>query len=363
MGNDITKKMTVGHVAPEIKALMKDPSCKKIPLAPSNKFQRIFYTKCTPEEKIRSFEDYLNENAELIHSLEMNGFPAIFMAVRSTPSILRVFLEKGADPNATHGGWTPLDFACAENNLEIVKALVDAGAELNTDNPPVIQSVYRNNLRLLEYLYELGADLHKTDEQGWSLLHYAAQYNHVDICLYLLQQGMQVDVKEKDGWTPLHLAAYNGKMEAAKVLVEKNANVNELDFNERSVLYKAIACNHLEMITWLLGQSADPNVGKSTLHKAISKNNTKVVSMLIENNINVKRVDKKDRSPIQLAREHKNHEIIALLTPQAELVTKDLLNVYLTQAINATATMVLQQVNKEIQSLEKRIEKLENTQS
>lgn len=363
MGNEITKNMTVGHVAPEIQALMKDPSCRKIPLAPSNDLQRVFYTESTSEEKLQLLENHLTENADLVHSKEMNGFPVIFMAVRSTPLILNMLLEKGADPNATHGGWTPLDFACAEGNPEIVKILVDAGAKLNTDNPVAIQAVYRNNINLLKYLQELGADLHKADVQSWTLLHYAAQCGYVDICEYLIEQGLQVDVKEDDGWTSLHLAAYNDKIETAKLLLQKSADINALDLNERSVLYKAISRNYLEMITWLLEQNADPNCGKSTLHKAISKDNAEVTSMLLKNKINVKRVDNKGRSPIQMAQERENYEIIALLMPQADLVTKDLLNAYLTQAINATATMVLQEVGKEINRLEKRIAELEKTQS
>jgi ankyrin repeat protein len=359
MGNQMTKNMTVGHLNSEIQALMADPSCKKIPLAPANEFQQVFFMQQDPEEKLRLLKNFLEDNCDLVHSREMNGFPAIFMAVRTTPAIVKLFLEKGADPNMDCFGWRPLDFACAEGNPQIVKALMDAKADLNTSNPPTVQAVYRNNINLLEYLQELGANLHQSDEQGWTLLHYAAQCNHSNICRYLIQQNLKVNVTENEGWTPLHLAAHNGNLDTAQVLVELGASINEVDLNNRSALYKAIARNQLEMVQWLMKQGADPNMGKPTLHKAVSRSNSEIVSLLLESGVDVKRRDKKGHSALQLAQEQKNHEIIAMLIPQADLVTQEMLNAYLTHAINATATMVLQQVQEDMHKLEERIEKLE----
>jgi hypothetical protein len=85
----------------------------------------------------------------------------------------------------------------------------------------------------------LHVDFH--DDFGYSSLHYACQWNRVDVIRYLLYKGASVNV-DICGATPLHRAAFRGSYEAVRLLVEHNADLNKKDISfgdERTALHKA----------------------------------------------------------------------------------------------------------------------------
>uniref|UniRef100_A0A1X7UIL8 Uncharacterized protein n=1 Tax=Amphimedon queenslandica TaxID=400682 RepID=A0A1X7UIL8_AMPQE len=63
-------------------------------------------------------------------------------------------------------------------------------------------------------------DPHERDGGGWTCLHWAARWNHVDVMRYLIDEchcdPMAID---GDGWTPLHYAARWGKSGAVEYLL------------------------------------------------------------------------------------------------------------------------------------------------
>ncbi len=48
------------------------------------------------------------------------------------------------------------------------------------------------------------------DFEGASLLHVAAEFSHTEVVRFLIDSGADVNAKNLNGWTPLHLAARNG---------------------------------------------------------------------------------------------------------------------------------------------------------
>ena len=62
--------------------------------------------------------------------------------------------------------------------------------------------------------------------KGYTPLHWAAQKGHTDIVKALLQAGAEVDAKDEYGYTPLHWAAESGDLATVKALVTAGAEVN-----------------------------------------------------------------------------------------------------------------------------------------
>ncbi|WP_353276290.1 ankyrin repeat domain-containing protein [Wolbachia endosymbiont (group B) of Villa cingulata] len=60
-------------------------------------------------------------------------------------------------------------------------------------------------------------------------LHRAVQGGNLDIVKFLVDRGADVDSKNKDGRTPLHDAALEGHNGVVKTLLERGANVNALN--------------------------------------------------------------------------------------------------------------------------------------
>jgi len=70
-------------------------------------------------------------------------------------------------------------------------------------------------------------------KNGMALLHFAASYNKIDIVKYLLDKGADVNVCDIAGDTPLHYAAYIGSIDVATCLLDCGAVKNMPDNQDR----------------------------------------------------------------------------------------------------------------------------------
>ena len=123
----------------------------------------------------------------------------------SNPTIVRLLLQAGADPNAKdEWGFTPLHFAAAFNDdPDIVSALVDAGANLNARDKewgasPLHWAAWSNdNPGIIIALLDGGADPNSRDSRDSTPLHAAAdQSNNPEIILTLLDSGADLTLRD-----------------------------------------------------------------------------------------------------------------------------------------------------------------------
>jgi hypothetical protein len=91
-------------------------------------------------------------------------------------------------------GWTPLHFASQNGYLDLVRFLLEHGAD------PTAQNHGRTPLQL------------------------ASRYGHLDVARFLLEHGADTAAQEKDGGAPLHLAFTNGHLDLARFLIEHGAD-------------------------------------------------------------------------------------------------------------------------------------------
>ena len=96
-------------------------------------------------------------------------------------TVVRGLLESEVDVNGMAtvfdsertyiGTWTPMTFAANNGHFDIVKMLIDAGADVNARD---------------------------TDE--WTPLHFAARYASSDVVKMLIEAGADVNARTTDGW-------------------------------------------------------------------------------------------------------------------------------------------------------------------
>ena len=112
------------------------------------------------------------------------------------------------------------------------------------------------NLNLISDLITLGAYLDWQDEShfNWSLLHWAARYDRLEIARML----MGADVNMQDIWnrTPLHVAAHFGRVEIAQMLIDAGADVNVQTNGRRAPLHYATRFGKVEIVRMFIGAGA-----------------------------------------------------------------------------------------------------------
>jgi len=169
-------------------------------------------------------------------------------------------------------GYTPLMLACEHSSLEIVKLLlkhpgidIDEKTKCKTETA-LNRAVRRNdNLDMVKALVEAGADPDMRCRYGYSILQRAIEYDQLDTVKYLQSKGAWIDSRnsEKQGgtsvkYTPLWLAAHQGRLETVKYLVSQGANIDEpRGWNDHNPLNAAVAERHLDVVKYLIEQGAD----------------------------------------------------------------------------------------------------------
>ena len=194
-------------------------------------------------------------------------------------------LQEAIDINIPKSHDLPISQAIRSGNLEMVKLLVDHGAEINAPTedatPPFVWAVQSGNLDIVKYLVENGAKLSFT--VGKDLLLREAQ-NHLDVFKYLLTldigsgsmpptgdtalhyvdnseaidillaAGYDPNKKNNAGFTPLDIAIQALNYGKIKQLIAKGA-----DRKGRHFLNLAVFCGDLEMAQKLLEEGEDIN--------------------------------------------------------------------------------------------------------
>lgn len=162
------------------------------------------------------------------------------ISFNQTP-LVQVLLEHGGvtakykDEQQVQSGETLLHVACKLGRLQIAQLLLAKSADLigvkdAHDRTVLHHAILNGNLALVKLLVEKGANVAIKDKQGASALHYAIQWNHVDIVRYLLNQAQaQTSVQDDNGASPLHYAVHFGRTACVMLLVTAKANVNAPD--------------------------------------------------------------------------------------------------------------------------------------
>lgn len=102
-------------------------------------------------------------------------------------------------------GYTALQLACFFGQVEAAKALVKAGSDLNAVSKngmattPLHAATAGNHTDLATYLVAQGADLHHTQNGGFTVLHSAVQNGNVELVTLFLKKGVNRDATSDDG--------------------------------------------------------------------------------------------------------------------------------------------------------------------
>lgn len=145
-----------------------------------------------------------------------------------------LLLDNGADIDKEDSrGRTPLHVAVMYNNLDIVKLLLDRGA--NIENKSLLHKAIhaKASLEMINLLIDRGIDINKkkasNDFYGIVKrpIDVARNNGSREIILLLLDRGAEVDISGTDGLSLIKEAVFRGDMSLAKSLILRGVKLNE----------------------------------------------------------------------------------------------------------------------------------------
>ena len=135
---------------------------------------------------------------------------------------------------------------------------------------PLIAAIPFGNLELVRFLLEHGADPNVEVDDGYTCLLTAIESDANEstrIVAELIRAGADIHGTGTSGYTPLHMAAARGQAEKARLLIDAGADVDrrkEIDASE-TPLMEAAYCGQPSTVRLLLDHGADPSM-RDTIH-------------------------------------------------------------------------------------------------
>lgn len=213
--------------------------------------------KAAREGKLEEVRSVLVKNKQLLNARDWLGNSALIIAANSGhDAIVELLYRAGVEPD--------IHEAAAIGNTDRVAQLVDT-------NPDSINSF---------------------SKEGFSPLTLAAHFGHAETSQWLLDHDADIDLvsTHRLGVTPLHAALFGKSIATARVLIENGANVN-------------IARGGA---TW-------PRSGWTALHYAAGFGLKELVLLMLSHGADVTILDEQLKTPLDIAREEEQHEIVELL--------------------------------------------------
>ena len=202
-----------------------------------------------------------------------------------------------------------LSLSAANGYTDILRCFIENGADINAcgtyhNCTPLMLAIENGHANAVNVLLQYGANVARTDDSGFTALHYACEYNgSPEVLSFLISNGADVDARSS--YNPVFsVPSENGyaDMKAARV-----RTVNTSSDNGVTPLMIAARESHLNVVTFLIKEGADVSLpdydGRTALHFAVgsSDNSCEILSCLIENgaDINKRRMD--NQTPLMVA--------------------------------------------------------------
>eukprot|EP01063_Lacrimia_lanifica_P024397 TRINITY_DN32317_c0_g1_i1.p1 TRINITY_DN32317_c0_g1~~TRINITY_DN32317_c0_g1_i1.p1 ORF type:complete len:639 (+),score=310.50 TRINITY_DN32317_c0_g1_i1:49-1965(+) len=234
---------------------------------------------------------YVKAGAD-VNAANRFGRTAVMIAVqKGYHSVVRELGKAGADVTLVPevAPWVALIAATTDGDLQMVKELIDAGADLNQRNicgfSALMEAAWNGRLEIVTTLLAAGADVNAKANNGWTALigtasvKFPAEKDEA-MLKCLLDAGADpnhnagAEMNEgapgtsalrrlavgggSDG-TALQRACVGNWVNAVKMLLAAGADMSVYDSQKRTALRLAACANHHEVVQALLEHGADPS--------------------------------------------------------------------------------------------------------
>ncbi|XP_057317964.1 ankyrin-3-like [Microplitis mediator] len=290
--------------------------------------------------------EYLINKGARVNTSYDNKTPLLIAVRCQHREIVQLLIKNKADVDfITESGVTALGIAVENKSLELVKILLDAGANTNpsSSNPPLHIAIRcRKTIEIMKLLIKNKADVDFVTESGVTALGIAVEKKNCTLVKILLDSGADVNFSSDKGYLPLQLAIMKRNYQIAECLINRGANINALCHCQKLSLGR----DTYDYFYSFTNCISDPQC--TLLQFAINKNETAIVKLLIENKVDMRLVEKNDPLFMFDIAQYRSPEILELI-----LSTQVNVNCIDTRELSCRETLLHAAVKVKYPSIEK----------
>jgi ankyrin repeat protein len=212
---------------------------------------------------------------------------------KSQLQLIKSYLKLMPDylTNLTFKSHSALCIAVLQNDLNVVKFLLDEGADVNIGIPelkrtPLQVAVFHGYLDMADLLVSYKADVRAKDILGLNVAHHAVDSNSLEAVEYCVETlSIHTETKDNNGYTLLLRAIVcRTNYEIVRYLLDQKASQSVRDFSHLSILQHLRMVNDQELVEILLNykpkskseakQKMKHNVQKIIMSRQMKKDET-----------------------------------------------------------------------------------------
>ncbi|GFU57296.1 hypothetical protein NPIL_316821, partial [Nephila pilipes] len=233
-------------------------------------------------------------------------------ALRGNCFIVELLLEKGVSVDAVNlsDKISPLHCAADAGYVEIVKTLLNNKAKINVFRKdgltPLHLAAVKGHTSVVKLLLENGANANLADTKNRSSVELAVAHGRVEVVeLLLKEKNVHINDKGNDGFSLLHIAAQAGNLNIVTYLINQGADVNSQNDAGSKPIHIATREGHKDVVEFFIKCRSLNNYigafGQSLLHYAVLGGQTEILQLLIDLKFDVNVTDRNDCKPIHVA--------------------------------------------------------------
>lgn len=241
--------------------------------------------------------------------------------------VFQILLGRGANINQSDNlGYSPLYIACMWQEFKHVECLLDLGADIDQKGSldgvtALMMACSRPDTQIVKMLLQRGADMTSKDQHRQTALQIACNSGWLENVKALIENGADVKNYDREGYTPLLTAVIQGNIDIALEILATPVYFPQNPAEEKAFTQRMTSMEDVSIIEDELLKSVgnvtyeEQEQLQTILHWAIANGALELARCCVSHNPQVLQWKRSGATWLHVAAQYGQHEFIRVLRP------------------------------------------------